>query len=155
MAEKKKFKDTKVGQFLQDKLPSVIQLVGDNLPIPHSITNIVAGLIKPEDKPEFDAAIAEYTQSDYDFILTQEKEITDRWKSDMASDSWLSKNVRPLVLLYMLGVFTALVVCDSAKINFIVKDSWVSLLETLMTSVFVAYFGSRGWEKIQAQKNKK
>lgn len=155
MADKKKFKDTAIGKFVKNKLPDALQVIGDNLPVPHALTNMITGLIKPEDKAEFDAAMQEYTQSDYDFLLAQEKEITDRWKADMASDSWLSKNVRPLVLLYMLGVFTALVVCDSAHINFVVRDSWVSLLETLMTAVFVAYFGSRGFEKIQNQKYKK
>jgi len=152
---KKKFKDTKVGLFIQKKLPDVIEIIGDNLPIPHVLTNMITSLIKPEDKVEFDSAMQEYTQVDYDFLLAQEKEITERWKADMASDSWLSKNVRPLTVLILLGIVLALSVLDSMQIGFSVKIGWVDLYTQLLIVTFVAYFGSRGFEKVTEIRNKK
>ena len=78
-----------------------------------------------------------------------DKEISNRWIADMNSDSWMAKNIRPLVLVYLLLLLTAFVICDSIKINFTIKDSWVSLLELLMTTAFAAYFGGRTVEKFK------
>jgi len=73
--------------------------------------------------------------------------ISSRWKSDMSSDSWLSKNTRPLTLIYLTLSMTILMVLDSTVILDI-NNGWVSLLEALLITVYVAYFGSRGAEKI-------
>ena len=74
-------------------------------------------------------------------------EVTKRWESDMYSDSWLSKNVRPITLLYLLLVMTILVVGDSVKGSFKVDSVWVNLIENVLITVVFAYFGSRGVEK--------
>jgi hypothetical protein len=73
--------------------------------------------------------------------------ISARWESDMASDSWLSKNTRPMTLVYLTLAMTIFIVLDST-ILLEIKDGWVSLLEALLITVYVAYFGSRGAEKI-------
>ena len=65
----------------------------------------------------------------------------------MKSDSWLSKNTRPLTLIYLTIVMSLLIVLDSTVL-LTVKEGWVSLLEALLITVYVAYFGSRGAEKI-------
>jgi hypothetical protein len=65
----------------------------------------------------------------------------------MKSDSWLSKNTRPMALIFLTLAMTIFIVLDST-ILLQIKDSWVSLLETLLITVYVAYFGSRGAEKI-------
>ena len=73
--------------------------------------------------------------------------ISERWDSDMKSDSWLSKNTRPLTLIYLTLCMSVFVVLDSTVILEI-NQGWVSLLEALLITVYVAYFGSRGAEKI-------
>ena len=66
----------------------------------------------------------------------------------MKSDSWLSKNTRPLTLIYLTFSSTILMIIDSFHAMFSVDEAWVSLLKTLLVTVYVAYFGSRGAEKI-------
>lgn len=75
------------------------------------------------------------------------KSISDRWQSDMTSDSWLSKNTRPLMLIYLTFITTVYVLLDSAEIAFKVDDVWIDLLKNLLITIYVAYFGSRGFEK--------
>jgi hypothetical protein len=75
---------------------------------------------------------------------------TRRWESDMKSDSWLSKNTRPLVLIYLTIATTLYIVLDALEIPFNISDVWVELLRTLLVTIYVAYFGSRGFEKYKA-----
>ena len=82
-----------------------------------------------------------------------EKEISKRWDSDMSSDNKLSKNVRPIVLLYSWALITLIVVLSFFKVN--IPTTYVYLIEALCVSVNVAYFGSRGLEKYSDIKNKK
>ena len=78
-----------------------------------------------------------------------QKNVTERWKADMASDSWLSKNVRPLTLAFLLVSTVILIFIDAGFIDFEVKNSWVDLLQLVMISVVGAYFGGRSLEKIK------
>ena len=78
------------------------------------------------------------------------KEITARWQSDMKSDSWLSKNVRPLVLMYMVFCTTLLVFIDAGVISFDVKSNWIDLLQLVLMTVIAAYFGGRSYEKTKS-----
>jgi hypothetical protein len=78
-----------------------------------------------------------------------QKNVTERWKSDMNSDSWLSKNVRPLTLAFLLTSTMLLIFIDAGFIEFTVKDSWVDLLQLVLISVVGAYFGGRSLEKIK------
>jgi len=87
-------------------------------------------------------------------LEAEENNITGRWTADMSSDSWLSKNSRPVVLLSMVGFLFLMIIFDSVNINFDVKESYITLMETLLITVVVAYFGSRGVEKYQAIKRK-
>jgi hypothetical protein len=81
---------------------------------------------------------------------SEDKAITERWKYDMESDSWLSKNTRPLVMLSLLAFLFIIIIFDSSiKDKFEVKDSYVTLMETLLVTVTIAYFGSRGVEKFK------
>ena len=78
-----------------------------------------------------------------------ESEITARWKADMEQDDPLAKRVRPASLLYLLMFMTIIILGDSiTELQFDVKESYVNLIETLLVTVFVAYFGSRGIEKV-------
>tara|TARA_Y100000401_G_scaffold117159_1_gene124910 strand:- start:1344 stop:1718 length:375 start_codon:yes stop_codon:yes gene_type:complete len=78
-----------------------------------------------------------------------QKNVTERWKADMASDSWLSKNVRPLTLAFLLVSTVILIFIDAGFIDFEVKNSWVDLLQLVLISVVGAYFGGRSLEKIK------
>lgn len=81
-----------------------------------------------------------------------QKNVTERWRHDMSSDSWLSKNVRPLVLIFLITCTMLLIFIEAGSIDFVVKPEWISLLQLILTTVIASYFGGRSWEKI---KNKK
>jgi hypothetical protein len=76
-----------------------------------------------------------------------EKQVTDRWKSDMASDSWLSKNVRPSVLIFLVVSTVLMIFIDAGAITFNVEEKWTSLLQIVLITVIGAYFGGRSLEK--------
>ena len=79
--------------------------------------------------------------------IAEMNNISSRWSSDMKSDSWLSKNTRPMALIFLTLAMTIFIVLDST-ILLEIKDGWVSLMVALLITVYVAYFGSRGAEKI-------
>ena len=62
------------------------------------------------------------------YEVEMEKQITERWKMDMASDSWLSKNIRPLVLVFLVVATVLLIFIDAGAISFTVQDKWTDLL---------------------------
>ena len=141
----KKFKDTKVGQVLLGAASMLNPTLG----------KVLNGVTSPQE------AIAEITKADapqddkiklqqliYDQQNKEIEAITSRWKADSMSDSWLSKNTRPLTLIYLTVASTILMIIDSFHTMFDVDEAWVSLLKTLLVTVYVAYFGSRGAEKI-------
>jgi len=76
-----------------------------------------------------------------------EKEITSRWEADMKSDSWLSKNVRPLVLIFLVVTTVLLIFIDAGVIDFVVEAKWTDLLQLVLITVIGAYFGGRSLEK--------
>jgi len=78
-----------------------------------------------------------------------QKNVTDRWKTDMASDSWLSKNVRPLVLIFLVVSTVLMVFIDAGVISFEVKANWIDLLQLVLITVIGAYFGGRSAEKFK------
>jgi hypothetical protein len=82
-----------------------------------------------------------------------EKEISSRWAADMTSDSWLSKNVRPMVLIFLVVSTVLLVFIDAGVIEFEVKASWVDLLQLVLITVIGAYFGGRSIEKVRKNKD--
>ena len=84
--------------------------------------------------------------------VEMEKEISSRWSADMASDSWLAKNVRPLVLIFLVVSTVLLVFIDAGVIAFEVKASWVDLLQLVLITVIGAYFGGRSLEKVKNNK---
>ena len=142
--EKKKFKETKVGAFLTEKAPKLVSKLGEFLPDQGGlgiVKNLITSdrTIKAEDK--------EMALKLLDQDIAEMNNISERWASDMKSDSWLSKNTRPMTLIYLTLAMTIFIVLDSTVLLEI-KTGWVSLLEALLITVYVAYFGSRGAEKI-------
>ena len=82
-----------------------------------------------------------------DYETKMEANITDRWKADMNSDSWLSKNVRPLVLIFLVVCTVLMIFIDAGSINFVVEEKWTDLLQLVLITVIGAYFGGRTMEK--------
>ena len=86
-----------------------------------------------------------------ELILSHEAQmqqnVTDRWKADMNSDSWLSKNVRPLVLIFLVVSTILMIFIDAGTINFTVEAKWTDLLQLVLITVIGAYFGGRSLEK--------
>jgi|TARA_Y100001937_G_scaffold48861_1_gene68124 hypothetical protein len=78
-----------------------------------------------------------------------EKNITDRWTADMNSDSWLSKNVRPLVLIFLIVCTMLLIFIDAGALTFTVEEKWTDLLQLVLITVIGAYFGGRSIEKVR------
>ena len=76
-----------------------------------------------------------------------EANITDRWKADMNSDSWLSKNVRPLVLVFLVISTVLMIFIDAGAISFVVEEKWTDLLQLVLMTTIGAYFGGRSFEK--------
>ena len=83
------------------------------------------------------------------YEVEMEKQITDRWKSDMTSDSWLSKNVRPLVLVFLVITTVLMIFIDAGMISFEVEAKWTDLLQLVLITVSGAYFGGRSLEKVK------
>ena len=83
-----------------------------------------------------------------------QKNVSDRWKYDMDSDSWLSKNVRPLVLVFLIFSTILLIFIEGSNIDFFIKEEWIGLLQMILLTVIGAYFGGRSIEKVNRTRNK-
>lgn len=146
---KKKFKDTKVGKFLLGK-SGLIDAIGDVLP-DKGFLGLVKNLIHndPDIPPQDKETALKLLEQD----MTEMQEVSKRWSADMTSDSWLSKNTRPLTLIFLTISLVILIILESSNIQFDVDNSWVDLLKSLLITVYVAYFGSRGAEKFKSISN--
>jgi hypothetical protein len=143
---KKKFAETTVGKLLFGAASLVNPTLG----------NLISGVSSPA---EAIAAIGKSDASSEDKIKLQQliheqqnkemQAITSRWEADSKSDSWLSKNVRPMVLIWCIVVFSIAGIFDSIEtIPFAIHDNWNDTFEKVMMSVILAYFGGRSGEKI-------
>jgi hypothetical protein len=99
-----------------------------------------------EEKLEAERKIKELVAN---YQVEMEKNITSRWEADLKSDSWLSKNVRPMVLIFLIVCTMLLIFIDAGALKFNVKDSYVDLLQLVLITVIGAYFGGRSLEKVK------
>ena len=83
------------------------------------------------------------------YQMEMEKQVSARWDADMKSDSWLSKNVRPKTLIFVLVCTMLLIFIDAGAINFVVEDKWTDLLQLTLITIIGAYFGGRSVEKLR------
>lgn len=142
MAERKKIRDTKLGQWLKEKAPDVLDTVGDLLPDSGGL-GIVKNLLGG--KPDLDPA---EVQARLDAEVQFQNNVSERWKADMGSDVKLAKYIRPITLIALMVMFMGTMIADSLDyLPFNVKNSYVSLLEILMLTSFGAYFAGRTIEK--------
>ena len=110
-----------------------------------SVGGVIDDLVTTDD--ERMAAKAKLKQIVLDHEAKMEQNITDRWSADMNSDSWLSKNVRPLVLIFLVVCTVLMIFIDAGSINFVVEEKWTDLLQLVLITVIGAYFGGRTMEK--------
>lgn len=144
---KKKFKETKLGKFLQKVGSSILDKAEDILP-DSGFYGIIKNLIATDKQltPQDKETALKLLEMD----MVEMQEVSKRWESDMKSDSWLSKNTRPLTLIFLTVSMIFLILLDSINIEFGVDSEWIDLLKSLLITVYVAYFGSRGVEKFKS-----
>ena len=79
-----------------------------------------------------------------------QQQVTDRWNADMNSDSWLAKNIRPLVLVFLTFVFSLLAFTDGNIGEFKIAKEYIPIFQTLLVTTYGAYFVGRSWEKAKS-----
>jgi len=149
---KKKFKDTRVGKFLSKAAPNILNAASELLP-DAGVLKMVGKLIQGDSNITLENKEEALKLLEMDIVEMQE--ISKRWDSDMSSDSWMSKNTRPMTLIFLTVSAVLLIVLDSLDIDFGVSSEWIELLKSLLITVYVAYFGSRGVEKFKYISQKK
>ena len=82
-------------------------------------------------------------------------QVTARWESDMKSDSFLSKNIRPMVLIYLTFIFSVLAFFDGNIGEFSIAEDYIPIFQSLLITVYGAYFVGRTWEKGKKISNNK
>ena len=80
-----------------------------------------------------------------------QKEVTERWNADMQSGNWLAANIRPLTLIFLTAVFAVLSVTDGNIGEFAISDAYKPIYQTLLLTVYGAYFAGRSIEKIKGK----
>jgi len=110
-----------------------------------SLSNVADKFIRTKDeKAEFEK---EMTQIMIAAEAAMQKNVTDRWKADLEHGNWLTRSVRPLVLIFLIVATVLMVFIDSGSLNFNVEDKWTDLLQLILMTTIGAYFGGRSVEK--------
>ena len=149
--ENKKLKNNGKGTFFGNLLRSLVKTGKKVSPIFDAITGgKVSDILKSiGNSKELTAVEKEMLVKELEQDVIEMQEITKRWQSDMLSDSWLSKNIRPLSLAFLTLTLFIYIILDSALEGFKIDDEWVSLLGNLLMLVYGGYFGARTLEKIR------
>jgi hypothetical protein len=119
---------------------AAINAVANKLGVPASISEVTAAL---QSNPELALKLKEIDTKAFE---VETKAVTERWQADMSSDSWLSKNIRPMTLIAILGAYFLFASCSAFGIN--VNETYVKLLGEWGQLIMLAYFGGRTAEKI-------
>ena len=155
---KEKNGQTRVGKFLRNAKdlgvkigPDLLALAG-NITGVDALTNLGKAIRKSDDlTPEMKSmALAQL-----EFDQSEMQEVTKRHAADMVSDSWLSKNVRPMILIFSWLITAVMIFWDSASVSFNVPEFYLNLLVPLLMTVTAFYFGGREWQKHQQIKSVK
>ena len=139
--ERTKLRDTKVGQWLRNTAPKVLDVVGDALP-DSGMLGVVKNLV------DVDPDVTHEQRMELENLIVSERiamesELTKRWESDNTSDSWLAKHTRPIIVLSLVAALFVFIVLDSLDIAFDVRDAWVTLYEILIVTAVGGYFTLR------------
>lgn len=133
---RKKFKDTKVGKFLLEKIPNVVTNIANDTPVGSVIEAIIGGSEMSEADKQVALEKLRLERAEMDGI-------TKRWVADARSSSWLAQNVRPLTLAFLTTAFIG---------GWAYGLKELEVVSELLKIVFIGYFGSRGTEKIFGNK---
>ena len=146
--DRKKLRDTKLGQWLTNRAPEVLDVAGDLLP-DAGVLGVVKNLLdRNEAEPLTHEERMEFAKHEMELLQAEQEAVTRRWEADMASDTKLAKLIRPLTLITLLVLYLVLVVTDSVEgWAFDVKSAYIDLLQILMLTAFGAYFAGRSLEK--------
>lgn len=149
--ENKKLKNNGKGTFFGNLLRSLVKTGKKVSPIFDAITGgKVSDILESiGNSKELTAVEKEMLVKELEQDVIEMQEITKRWQSDMLSDSWLSKNIRPLSLAFLTLTLFIYIILDSALEGFKIDSEWVSLLGNLLMLVYGGYFGARTLEKIR------
>jgi hypothetical protein len=129
--------DMKIGKIFSGGASDLVKNVGGVIDNLHT---------SKEEKLEAEKKIKDMIMG---YEAEMQKQVTERWKVDMNSDSWLSKNIRPLVLIFLVVATVLMIFIDAGVLAFEVKDTWVDLLQLVLITVIGAYFGGRSLEKVK------
>ena len=102
-----------------------------------------------DEKAEFEKQM---TQIFIEAESQMQKNVTERWKADLEHGNWLTRSVRPLVLIFLIVATVLMIFIDSGSIKFDVEQKWTDLLQLVLITVIGAYFGGRSFEKFNKQK---
>lgn len=146
MSDRKRLKDTRLGLWLREKAPQVLDVAGDLLPDQGAL-GIVKNLLDKGEPLSHEESM-EFARHEMELLKAEQDAVTRRWEADMGSDAKLAKLIRPLTLIALLVLFLGLAVVDSIEaVQFDVKPSYIDLLQILMLTSFGAYFAGRSLEK--------
>ena len=143
--ETNKVKDTKVGEWLREKSPKILDTVGDLLP-DQGVLGVVKRLvdgdpdITPQEKLEFEKLKSQVE-------ISRQENVTRRWEADMSSDVQIAKVIRPSIMIALLLFFMVVTIWDAISNDFMPRENFIDLLQILMLTVFGAYFAGRTVEK--------
>lgn len=144
----KPFNQTAVGMWLAKSAPDLLETIGDSFPPLKVVTSLITAAVPslatqtPEQKAELQTALDEYTKDLEAYNDTQEQERTQRLQVDMTSDSWLSKNVRPLVLFIALGLFILLSLINTLHLG-TTSIEFLDVLKEILLMSIAFYFVDR------------
>ena len=145
-----KIKDGKLGDWLKEKAPNILDLAGDLLP-DRGVLGVIKRLVDSDpdvpaqDKLEFEKLAAQVE-------IARQEAVTRRWEADMSSDVQLAKLIRPSIMIALLLFFMVVTIWDAVASDFMPRDSFIDLLQVLMLTVFGAYFAGRTIEKTATNK---
>lgn len=121
-----------------------IKAIADKLGVPPAIESVTSAL---ESNPELALKLKEIDTKAFE---VEQQNVTDRWKADMGSDSWLSKNIRPMTLIYILSAYLLFALMSAFGLS--VNETYVTLLGQWGQIVMLAYFGGRTVEKVMEKR---
>lgn len=147
--DKKKFKDTKVGQWLQTKAPAVLDGVSELTP-DAGLLGVVADALRGQQMPEED--MLEFEKLAKEAEMEAQRQVTARWEADTKTAYWLPNNIRPVSMITLMVSTLVFIALDSFdEVPFTLSEGHLDLLQYLGMTVFGAYFAGRSWEKTRPQ----
>ena len=146
--DRKKFADTKVGQWLNKNAPNILDIAGDVVPVGGGVLDAVADAIRG------DEGIPAEQKLEFERLLLQERiaveeGVTRRWEADAKTNYWLPNNIRPLTAAALVASIVGFAGLDGALEGFSMPEKWTDLLTSVSMIVLTAYFGGRSVEKIR------